>query len=114
MYAKTISTGEPYYSSIVSKANIYVDIPNELDTSGAKPARTKPVNNIVSDNISRLVVSNSNIKTENNQSYIFLNIKEIEDYDTQSHYNDARGMNIIFDIYIIRSTYNSVKKGFSN
>lgn len=98
VYAKTISTGEPYYSSIVSKANIYVDIPNELDTSGAKP-----VNNIVSDNISRLVVSNSNIKTENNQSYIFLNIKEIEDYDTLSHYNDARGMNIIFDIYIIRN-----------
>lgn len=97
VYAKTISTGEPYYSSIVSKANIYVNIPNELDTSGAKPA-----SNIVSDNISRLVVSKSNIKTENNQSYIFLNIKEIEDYDTQSHYNDARGMNIIFDIYIIR------------
>lgn len=97
VYAKTISTGEPYYSSIVSKANIYVDIPNELDTSGAKPT-----SNIISDNISRLVVSNSNIKTENNQSYIFLNIKEIEDYDTQSHYNDARGMNIIFDIYVIR------------
>lgn len=97
VYAKTISTGEPYYSSIVSKANIYVNIPNELDTSGAKPA-----SNIVSDNISRLVVSKSNIKTENNQSYIYLNIKEIEDYDTLSHYNDARGMNIIFDIYIIR------------
>ena len=99
VYAKTISTGESYYSSIVSKANIYVNIPNELDTSGAKPA-----NNIVSNNISRLVVSKSNIKTENNHSYIFLNIKEIEDYDTLSHYNDARGMNIIFDIYVIRKT----------
>ena len=83
----------------MSKANIYVNIPNELDTSGAKPA-----NNIVSNNISRLVVSKSNIKTENNHSYIFLNIKEIEDYDTLSHYNDARGMNIIFDIYVIRKT----------